>query len=188
MQEQGIPGVLDQSPGPVPQSESPRGNLRRPIKRILLCSVLLTIFAWAICLALKGGADRRMTIRTNLDNEGGPLVIVDGQELGVTQPVAHFTFYPGREIRLIKDGDETVTAVQPSRAPWSDSLPPEVFVENLCPFTPRDEKPIECHWPPPITTEELLQRAEKLRTEVQPEGESRSPDPGPIVSGSGLVF
>ena len=114
--------------------------------------------------------ERRTNNRTHVDKQGDDLVTLDAEELGVAGPVATFTYYRGREIRLIKHGDETETVVQPSRAACSDSLPPEVFVEDLCPFTPRDEKPIECHWPPPITSEELLQRAHQLRSELSASG------------------
>jgi len=157
----GIPVASDESPLLVPQSGSPRGTLRRPIIQIFLGCALATIFAWAVYVALKGDAERLMTIRTNLNDEGGPLVIVDGAEVGYSPLPASFIYYPGREIRLIKDGCETVTSV---------------------------ERDIVCHFEPPGNVDELLQRAHKLRTEAQLKGEPRPDDLEPVVSGSKLEF
>ncbi len=110
-----------------------------------------------------------MTIRTNVDKEGGALVVVDNQEIGNSPVSTGFTYYADREIRLIKDGYETVTLIQPIPAPWWDSLPLEFFVENLWPFTLRDEREFQYAMPPlaTVTTGEVLDRAQSLRNEGQ---------------------
>ena len=184
----GIPATADQSPLLVPQSGSPPGNLRRPIIRIFLGCALATIFARAICLALKGDAERRMTIRTNLNDEGGPLVIVDGAEVGYTPLPTSFTYYADREIRLIKDCGEAETFVQPTPTPGRDSLQLDFLVEDPRPSRLRDEDAIRCYFPEPGDVDELLRRAEKLRTEAQLEGTPRRPDPGSVVPSSKLDF
>ena len=110
-----------------------------------------------------------MTIRTNVDSQGGALVIVNGEEMGYTPASTGFTYYADREIRLMKDGHETLTLVQPIRAPWWDNMLTEFFVENLWPFTMRDERQFYYELPPVVNVppKELLQRAEGLRTEGQ---------------------
>ncbi|MBI3464786.1 MAG: PEGA domain-containing protein [Planctomycetes bacterium] len=134
----------------------------------------------AVCPSLTGCVERRMTIRTNLDNQGGASVIVDGQEIGVTPVSTGFTYYGDRKIRLIKDGYETVTLIQPMRAPWWDSLPLEFFVENLWPRTIRDEREFRYVLPPQVnvTTDEVLQRAHNLRIEGQTRAETVLPTGG----------
>src|SRR5262245_29457204 len=85
----------------------------RPHKLLCAC-VLLAL--------LSGCVERRMTIRTNVDNQGGALVYLDNEEVGISPVSTAFTYYADREIKLVKDGYETVTLVQPVRAPWWDSL------------------------------------------------------------------
>jgi hypothetical protein len=121
------------------------------------------------CLAMTGCVERRMTIRTNVDHEGGAVVHVDNQELGNSPASTAFTYYADREIKLVKDGYETVTLIQPVPAPWWDSLFLEFFVENLWPFTVRDEREFRYNLPPvaQVTTGELLDNAGGLRNEAQ---------------------
>jgi hypothetical protein len=123
----------------------------------------------AACITSIGCVERRMTLRTNVDNQGGALAIIDNQEIGQTPVSTGFTYYADREIKLVKDGYETVTLVQPIPAPWWDSLLVEFFVENLWPFTIRDEREFRYDLPPLaiVPTEELLDRAQNLRNEGQ---------------------
>jgi hypothetical protein len=126
-----------------------------------------------------------MTIRTNVDSQGGALAIVDGREVGITPVSTGFTYYGARKVRLIKDGYETLTLVQPIEAPWWDSLLFEFFVENLWPVTLRDEREFRYEMPPlaTVTNDELLERAHQLRVdgqrgaEVTPSDGFSAPDP-----------
>ena len=122
-----------------------------------------------IGFGLTGCVERRMTIRTNVDNQGGALAYVDGTEIGYTPVSTGFTYYADREVRLIKDGYETVTLVQPIRAPWWDSLLVEFFTENLWPFTLRDDREFRYELPPAMQTStgEVIQRGQQLRSEAQ---------------------
>ena len=126
-------------------------------------------FGWILALFLcsVGCVERRMTIRSNVDDQGGALVLIDKQEVGVTPVSTGFTYYAPREVRLIKDGYETLTLIQDVSAPWWDSLPIEFFVENLIPFTLRDEREFHYTLSPAkdVSTDELLRRAQSLRNE-----------------------
>jgi hypothetical protein len=124
-----------------------------------------------------------MTIRTNVDNQGGALVSIDDQEVGYSPVSTGFTFYADREIRLIKDGHETVTVIQPVEAPWWDSLLIEFFVENLWPFTIRDDREFQYEMPPTaqVSTGEVIQRGQQLRSEAHAGAESL---PGILPPGS----
>jgi hypothetical protein len=116
-----------------------------------------------------GCVERRMTIRTNTDSQGGALVYIDKEEVGYSPVSTGFTYYADREIKLVKDGYETVTLVQPVRAPWWDCLLIEFFTENLWPFTLRDERQFRYDLAPTasVSTNEVIQRGQQLRNEAQ---------------------
>ena len=58
-----------------------------------------------------------MTIRSN---PPGALVYVDDYEVGITPISTSFIYYGQRRIRLVKDGYETLTVMQPIPPPWYD--------------------------------------------------------------------
>ena len=141
---------------------------------------LLPCLVW---LCATGCVERRMTIRTNVDSQGGALVSIDDQEVGYSPVSTGFTYYADREIRLIKDGHETVTVIQPVKAPWWDSLLVEFFVENLWPFTLRDDREFRYDLPPTVAvgTGEVIQRGQQLRSEAHAGAETL---PGILPPGS----
>jgi hypothetical protein len=113
-----------------------------------------------------GCVERRYTIRTD---PPGALVVVNGQEVGVSPVSASFTYYHDRDITLIRDGYQTMRLRQPMKAPWWDNLATEFFTENMVPVTLRDEreytyKLVPSALPP---TNQLVDRAEALRNEAK---------------------
>ena len=118
-----------------------------------------------VCLCQVGCVQRRMTIRTN---PPGALVYVDDYEIGVT-PVSHnFTYYGTRKIRLVKDGYQTLTLLQPMPAPWYEIPPLDFFSENLTPGDIRDSRLLTYQLTPQMVVppEQLVSRAESLRRGV----------------------
>lgn len=93
-----------------------------------------------IVLAAGGCVRRRLTVRTN---PPGALVYVDNQEIGYTPVSVPFTYYGTREIRLEKDGFETLTTKQKFKAPWYEWPVIEFFSENLWPGEIRDERVVD---------------------------------------------
>jgi hypothetical protein len=127
--------------------------------------------ALALCGALAacqaGCVQRRMTIRSN---PPGAQVYVDDYEVGTTPVATHFTYYGIRKIRLVKDGYETLTVMQPVGAPWYQIPPIDFVAENVIPWEIRDERDF-CYDLTPqrvVPTEELLSRAEDLRRGIHP--------------------
>jgi len=103
-----------------------------------------------------------MTICTN---PPGALVYVDDYEIGTT-PISHnFTYYGNRKIRLVKDGFETLTLMQPVPTPWYQFPPLDFVTENLIPLEIHDDHTFSYQLSPQavVPTEQLLQRAEELR-------------------------
>jgi hypothetical protein len=135
-------------------------SLRDLRRRVVLAMVVAALGG------LTGCVERRYTIRTN---PPGALVVVNDEEIGPT-PVSHsFTYYGDREIRLMHDGFQTQTVIQPVKAPWWDNYLTEFFTENLVPYTFRDERVFTYDLSPtaPTDTNTLLDRAQGLRSQAQ---------------------
>ncbi len=106
-----------------------------------------------------------MTIRSN---PPGALVYVDDYEIGATPVSADFIYYGKRKIRLVKDGYETLTVLQPIPTPWYEYPVLDFFSENLTPGQIRDQHTLDYRLVPQavVPTEQLLSRAEQLRRGV----------------------
>ncbi|HID76522.1 MAG TPA: PEGA domain-containing protein [Planctomycetaceae bacterium] len=107
-----------------------------------------------------------MTIRTT---PPGALVYVDDYEIGTTPVSANFTYYGPRKIRLVKDGYETRTILQPVPPPWYQVPPLDFITENLVPGEIRDHRVFTYPLTPRVLvpTEQIISRGEALRREVQ---------------------
>ncbi|MBN2216340.1 MAG: PEGA domain-containing protein [Pirellulales bacterium] len=115
-----------------------------------------------IALSLTGCVRRRMTIRSN---PPGALVYVDDYEIGTTPVSTNFTYYGTRKIRLVKEGYETLTVMQPIGAPWYQIPPLDFLSENFLPGELRDRRTL-CYQLRPqmvVPDSQLRGRAEELR-------------------------
>ena len=114
------------------------------------------------CLCPAGCVQRRLTIRSN---PPGALVYVDNYEIGTTPVSTDFIYYGSRQIRLVKDGFETLTVLQPVPTPWYQYFPIDFFAENVVPGEIRDERVLDFVLTPQIIAQgdQLLQRGEDLR-------------------------
>lgn len=120
------------------------------------------VTAAALSLLCGGCVQRRMTIRSN---PPGAQVYVDDQEIGRTPVSTDFTYYGKRNIRLVKDGFETLTVKQSVWAPWYEWPGLEFISENLWPWEIRDERAFDYQMQPAmvVPSQMLLGRAEELR-------------------------
>ncbi|MBN2577443.1 MAG: PEGA domain-containing protein [Pirellulales bacterium] len=152
------------------------------------------VLFWVLVFLCAGGCvQRRMTIRSN---PPGALVYVDDYEnpIGMTPCSSNFTYYGTRKIRLVKDGYETLTVMQPIPEPWYEFPPLEFVAENLVPGEIRDQRVLEYQLTPQmvVPTDQLRARAEQLRGSVHaaanvPPGALAPPSaavsPGTVPSG-----
>jgi hypothetical protein len=121
----------------------------------------LTILVVAAVVAT-GCVQRRMTIRSS---PPGALVYVDDYELG-TAPVSHdFVYYGTRNVKLVKDGYETLTVRQPFPVPWYQYFPLDFVTENLLPWEIRDERVVDLAMVPAasVPPDSVVARAEQAR-------------------------
>jgi len=113
--------------------------------------------------ALPGcGMQRRLTIRSS---PPGAVVYIDNYQIGTTPVATDYVYYGTRQIRLEKDGFETLTVMQPIRTPWYQVFPLDFVSENLVPQETRDERTLDFQLIPQaiVPTGQLLDRAEGLR-------------------------
>jgi hypothetical protein len=126
---------------------------------------LLILLVLAACGLDSGCVLRRMTIRSN---PPGALVYVDDYEIGVTPVSTDFIYYGQRNIRLVKDGYETLSVMQTVPPPWYQIPPLDFVAENLVPGEIRDQRTFSYQMTPQsvVPTDQLLSRAENLRRGV----------------------
>lgn len=95
--------------------------------------------------------------------------MVDGEEVGYTPCSVPFTYYGTREIKLVKPGYETMTALQPVQTPWYQYFPLDFFTDNLSPTKITDRRTFTYQLQPQaiVPTNELYDRARSLRSESE---------------------
>jgi len=117
------------------------------------------------CLGATGCVSRRMTIHSN---PPGALVLLDGEEIGYTPCSADFLYYGTREITIMKDGYETLTVLQPVKAPWYQLPGIDFFSDNLAFQQINDRHAFQYALQPRVlpANQEILDRAQQLRSEA----------------------
>ncbi len=122
----------------------------------------LATAALLACALGSGCVQRRMVVRSN---PPGALVYGDNREIGTTPVATSFIYYGTREIRLVKDGYETLTVKQAIPPPWYEYPPLDFFAENVVPGELRDTRELTFTLKPQmiVPAEQLVGRAERLR-------------------------
>jgi hypothetical protein len=155
---------------------------------LLLCGLGCALSAQA-AFAQPGGVARRITVRTN---PPGAEVYIDNYEIGTSPCSTFFTYYGTREIRMVKDGFETLVVRQPIPAPWYEYLPFEFVADNFWPSKIHDERVVDFNLVPQqiVPTNQLLTRAEQLRRQTQPATPAFAPGaaiaPGAAAPGTAI--
>ena len=106
-----------------------------------------------------------MLIRTN---PPGAMAYVDDYPVGMTPTATSFTYYGTRRIRLVKDGYETETLLQPVSPPWYQIPPLDFFAENVVPGSIRDYHAFDYQLKPQmlVPADQVLAQAEQLRRQT----------------------
>ena len=103
---------------------------------------------------------------------------VDKYEIGKTPCSVEYIYYGTREIKLIKDGYETLTVLQWIPPPLYEIPPFDFFTENVVPVEVRDERTFDYQLVPTrvVPTNQLLGRAENLRQATRLENVAAGPE------------
>lgn len=131
-----------------------------------LLRLLILIMAALLQTGCSQNMHRRMTIKSD---PPGALVLMEGEEVGYTPVAVDFNHYGTREITLIKDGYETVTAMQKIRTPWYQKVPVDLITDNFSPVRIKDntEYVFTLNRQEIVSNDQLLQRAKGLRSQAQ---------------------
>lgn len=103
-------------------------------------------------------------------NPPGALVELDGDRIGFTPVSVDFTYYATREMRVSKAGFETLTVLQPLKAPWYQVPPLDFVSDNFLPFkqvTDRHEVTYTLQPKQANMTVPLVDRANEVRSMEQ---------------------
>ncbi len=133
------------------------------IRQYTIVSFVTRLTVLVVVLAASTGCvQRRLTIRSN---PPGALVYVDNYEIGTTPVSTDYIYYGTRQVRLVKDGYETLTVKQKIPAPWYQYPPLDFLTENIWPTEIRDERTLDYQMRPQVIvpSDQLLGRAENLR-------------------------
>jgi hypothetical protein len=150
--------------------------------------------ALGLCLLAAAGSSGCVTRRLIIHSTPpGALVYIDDKEIGTTPLAVNYVYYGTRKIRLVKDGYETLTVLEPIPAPWWDHFPLDFVSENLVPGELRDVRPLHYQLVPQayVPSQELLGRGEQLRRAGRgtpapapvPAVSELQPGPGPYGAG-----
>jgi hypothetical protein len=128
---------------------------------------LSALFAIALISAVTAGGcvDRKLTINTRPQ---GALVTLNDEEIGVSPVTVSFNWYGDYNVRISKDGFETLKTHRELKGPWYDKFPYDFFAQVL------SSKRIEdsYHWTfqleekRQISREKLIENAQKLRKQL----------------------
>ncbi|HVX60180.1 MAG TPA: PEGA domain-containing protein [Pirellulales bacterium] len=137
------------------------------------------------CTVGTGCVQRRLTIRSN---PPGALVRIDNHDIGITPCSTDYIYYGKRHIQLVRDGYQTVDDYRWVGPPWYEIPPLDLFSENAIPWEIRDERTFEYDLmrQQVIPTQQLLGRAENLRTSTHLDAAAAAPPappPGTVISG-----
>lgn len=134
-------------------------------RSITVCRIL-ALLALLLLTGCSQNMHRRMTIKSD---PPGALVLMEGEEVGYTPVAIDFNHYGTREIKLIKDGYETVTAMQKVRSPWYQKVPLDLVADNFSPVRIKDntEYTFTLNRQEIVSNDQLLQRANGLRSQSQ---------------------
>ena len=125
------------------------------------CRIVAVAFAAAI---VAGCIQRTITIESD---PSGALVHLNDEEVGRTPVTVPFTFYGTYDVRVEKDGYQTLNTPQKAEAEWFEAPGPDLFVE-LMPWTTKAELQWHFALDPlgPVSEEILLDHARQMRSLV----------------------
>ena len=127
--------------------------------------VVLTVAGLIAAIILGGCVERNLTINTNPQ---GALVVLNDEEIGASPVTVSFEWYGDYDVRISKEGFETLKTHRNLKAPWYDNFPFDFFAW-LNPERIVDEYEWTFELAPKkeISREELIQDAEELKKQLK---------------------
>ncbi|MHC4165750.1 MAG: PEGA domain-containing protein [Planctomycetota bacterium] len=128
------------------------------LARLILCLVAV--------LAASGCVERKLTINTEPQ---GALVVLNDEEIGESPTTVNFDWYGHYNIRISKEGYETLSTHRELKAPLHDEFPFDFFAQIVNPNRIVDsyEWTFELSPRRQISREELIQKAQEAKEQLQ---------------------
>ena len=126
-------------------------------------NLLILLVVGLVAAAIIGGCvERKLTIKTEPQEA---LVVLNDEEIGTSPVTVSFEWYGDYNVRISKEGFETLKTHRKLKAPWYDKFPFDFFVGVLNPKRIVDEYEWTFELSPKkqISREELIQNAEELK-------------------------
>jgi len=126
----------------------------------------LFILGIIVMLSLGGCVERKLTINTEPQ---GALVVLNDEEIGESPVTVSFEWYGDYDVRISKEGFETLKTHRELKGPWYDMFPFDFFAQLIVPNRIVDsyEWTFELSPQKQPTREELIQDAEELKKQLQ---------------------
>jgi len=132
-------------------------------RRSLLARVIICLTA---ALVLGGCVERKLTINTE---PPGALVILNDEQIGESPATVDFEWYGHYNIRIRKEGYETLKTHRELKSPWYDEMPFDFFAQIVYPGRIVDsyEWTFELSPKRQISRDELIHKAQEAKEQLQ---------------------
>ena len=132
-------------------------------QRHLLARLALCLVA---SLPLAGCVERELTINTDPQ---GALVVLNDEEIGESPTTVSFQWYGDYNVRISKEGYETLKTHRKLKGPWYDGFPFDFFAQIVNPNRIADsyEWTFELSPKRQISREELIRNAREAKKQLQ---------------------
>ena len=130
---------------------------RSLLARLTLCLVAV--------LAASGCVERKLTINTEPQ---GALVVLNDEEIGESPTTVGFEWYGDYNVRISKEGYETLNTHRKLKGPWYDGFPFDFFAQIVNPNRVVDsyEWTFELSPKRQISRQELIQKAQEAEKQL----------------------
>ncbi len=120
----------------------------------------------AAAMALGGCVERELTVNTNPQ---GALVALNDEEIGESPVTVSFEWYGDYNVRITKEGFETLQTHRQLKGPWYDRFPFDFFAQVLTSKRIVDsyEWTFDLEPQREVNRQELIRKAEAIRSELQ---------------------
>jgi hypothetical protein len=126
--------------------------------------VVLTVAGLISAIILGGCVERNLTINTEPQ---GALVVLNDEEIGASPVTVSFEWYGDYDVRISKEGFETLKTHRNLKAPWYDNFPFDFFAWlNPERIVDEYEWTFELSPKKEISREELIGAAEELKKQL----------------------
>lgn len=125
----------------------------------------LIVVGLIVPLFLGGCVERKLTINTEPQ---GAIVVLNDEEIGTSPVTVSFNWYGDYNVRVSKEGFETLKTHRKLKGPWYDKFPFDFFAQLIIPkrIVNSYEWTFELAPQQEISREELIKDAEELKEQL----------------------